>query len=76
MASGSGKLTWANDDDTSTISLRQGDLCSLNEGSVFYVQSNLESERIKLRIYAMFANTDDNTYVSGACLHVYFFHGT
>ncbi|KAL5168551.1 Vicilin-like seed storage protein [Glycine soja] len=59
---GSGKLTWANDDGTSTIRLREGDVCSLNEGSVFYIQSNLEAERRKLRIYAMFTNTDDNTY--------------
>ncbi|KAG5069803.1 hypothetical protein JHK85_002180 [Glycine max] len=59
---GSGKLTWANDDGTSTIRLREGDVCSLKEGSVFYIQSNLEAERRKLRIYAMFTNTDDNTY--------------
>lgn len=67
LASGSGKLTWANDDGTSTIRLREGDVCSLNEGSVFYIQSNLEAERRKLRIYAMFTNTDDNTYVSAGC---------
>ncbi|KAL2348488.1 hypothetical protein Fmac_002488 [Flemingia macrophylla] len=59
---GSGKLTWANDGGTSTIPLREGDLCSLNEGSVFYIQSNLEAERRKLRIYAMFTNTEDNTF--------------
>ncbi|RDX62083.1 Vicilin-like seed storage protein [Mucuna pruriens] len=61
---GSGKLTWANDGGSSTISLREGDLCSLNEGSVFYIQSSLEAERRKLRIYAMFTNTDDSTYDS------------
>ncbi|XP_027362675.1 vicilin-like seed storage protein At2g18540 [Abrus precatorius] len=61
---GSGKLTWAHEGGTSTIQLRQGDLCSLSEGSVFYIQSNLEAERRKLRIYAMFSNTDDNTYDS------------
>ncbi|KAK7309281.1 hypothetical protein RJT34_05865 [Clitoria ternatea] len=60
--SGSGRLTWANDDGTSTIDLREGDICSLNEGSVFYMQSNLDAERRKLRIYAMFANTEDDTY--------------
>ncbi|TKY70363.1 Vicilin antimicrobial peptides 2-2 [Spatholobus suberectus] len=59
---GSGKLTWANDGGTSTIPLREGDLCSLREGSIFYIQSNLDAERRKLRIYALFTNADDNTY--------------
>nr|KYP66731.1 Vicilin-like antimicrobial peptides 2-2 [Cajanus cajan] len=59
---GSGKLTKANDGGTSSIPLREGDLCSLNEGSVFYIQSNLDAERRKLRIYAMFTNTEDNTF--------------
>ncbi|WVZ10642.1 hypothetical protein V8G54_015172 [Vigna mungo] len=59
---GSGKLTWAYDDDTGTIPLREGDVCNLNEGSVFYIQSDLEAERRKLRIYAMLTNTEDNTY--------------
>ncbi|KAL2330205.1 hypothetical protein Fmac_017786 [Flemingia macrophylla] len=58
----SGKLTWENDGGTSTIPLREGDLCSLNEGSVFYIQSNLEAKRRKLRIYTMFTNTEDNTF--------------
>lgn len=71
MASGSGKLTWANDDGTGTIPLREGDLCSLSEESVFYIQSNLEAERRKLRIYAIFTNTEDNTFVS--VTHVFFF---
>ncbi|QCD91005.1 reticulocyte-binding protein [Vigna unguiculata] len=59
---GSGKLTWAHDDDTGTIPLREGDLCNLVEGSVFYIQSDLEAERRKLRIYAMLTNTEDNTF--------------
>ncbi|XP_047152775.1 vicilin-like seed storage protein At2g18540, partial [Vigna umbellata] len=59
---GSGKLTWAHDDDTGTIPLREGDVSNLNEGSVFYIQSDLEAERRKLRIYAMLTNTEDNTY--------------
>jgi len=71
VASGSGKLTWAHDDDTGTIPLREGDLCNLVEGSVFYIQSDLEAERRKLRIYAMLTNTEDNTFVSAT--HVFFF---
>ncbi|KAK7367434.1 hypothetical protein VNO80_09446 [Phaseolus coccineus] len=59
---GSGKLTWANDDGTGTMPLREGDLCNLSEETVFYIQSDLEAERRKLRIYAMFTNTEDNTF--------------
>ncbi|KAK7406656.1 hypothetical protein VNO78_08285 [Psophocarpus tetragonolobus] len=62
VQTGSGKLTQAHDDGTTTIPLREGDVCSLSEGSVFYIQSNLEAERRKLRIYAIFTNTDDNTF--------------
>lgn len=65
---GSGKLTCAEDDHVSRVNLRQGDVGSLRAGSVFYLQSNLEPERKKLRIYAIFANTDDNNYVSSSHL--------
>jgi hypothetical protein len=70
-ASGSGKLSWANEDGTSTIDIREGDVGSLTEGSVFYIHNNLDAQRKKLRIYAMFTNTDDSTFVS--FLHVYYF---
>ncbi|CAI8588729.1 unnamed protein product [Vicia faba] len=59
---GSGKLTWANEDGTGTMDIHEGDVCSLREGSVFYIHSNLESHRKKLRIYAMFTNTDESTF--------------
>jgi len=62
--SGSGKLSWANEDGTSTIDIREGDVGSLTEGSVFYIHNNLDAQRKKLRIYAMFTNTDDSTFVS------------
>ena len=62
--SGSGRLTCADEDGTTRIDLREGDLCKLSEGSAFYIQSNLDTQRKKLRIYAMFANTEDSTYVS------------
>lgn len=69
--SGSGKLSWANEDGTSTIDIREGDVGSLTEGSVFYIHNNLDDQRKKLRIYAMFTNTDDSTFVS--FLHLYYF---
>ncbi|XP_057444971.1 vicilin-like seed storage protein At2g18540 [Lotus japonicus] len=59
---GSGELTFANEGHSRSIHLREGDLCSLPEGTVFYIQSNLEAERRKLRIYAMFTSSDDSTY--------------
>ncbi|KAJ1415290.1 RmlC-like cupin domain superfamily [Sesbania bispinosa] len=59
---GSGRLTYADEDGSDSIHLREGDLCSLREGSAFYIQSSLEPERKKLRIYAMFTNTDDSTF--------------
>ncbi|KAI5439000.1 hypothetical protein KIW84_024656 [Lathyrus oleraceus] len=59
---GSGKLTWSNEDGTGTMDIHEGDVCSLGEGSVFYIHSNLESQRNKLRIYAMFTNTDESTF--------------
>lgn len=45
------------------MDIHEGDVCSLGEGSVFYIHSNLESQRNKLRIYAMFTNTDESTFV-------------
>jgi hypothetical protein len=62
--SGSGKLSWANEDGTGTMDIHEGDVASLKEGSVFYIHSNLEAQRKKLRIYAIFTNTDDSTFVS------------
>ncbi|KAF1861669.1 hypothetical protein Lal_00026080 [Lupinus albus] len=60
---GSGRVTWTVENGgTRRSDLREGDLFKLNEGSVFYINSNLEEDRKKLRIYAMFANTDDTTY--------------
>ncbi|PNY13170.1 vicilin-like protein antimicrobial peptides 2-2-like protein, partial [Trifolium pratense] len=59
---GSGKLSWANEDGTSTIDIHEGDVASLKEGSVFYIHSNLEPQRKKLRIYAIFTNRDDSTF--------------
>ncbi|XP_058759655.1 vicilin-like seed storage protein At2g18540 [Vicia villosa] len=44
---GSGKLTWSNEDGTGTMDIHEGDIGSLGEGFVFYIHSNLESHKKK-----------------------------
>ncbi|XP_054822936.1 vicilin-like seed storage protein At2g18540 [Prosopis cineraria] len=62
VQTGSGKLTWAYDGDTGTVNLRRGDICMIGTGFVFYLQSNLEAQRHKLRVLAIFPNSVDNHY--------------
>ncbi|XP_041008700.1 vicilin-like seed storage protein At2g18540 isoform X2 [Juglans microcarpa x Juglans regia] len=61
---GSGRLSWAEDDDNQMkrVNLRRGDIYMLQAGSIFYVKSRLEPERKKLRIHAIFSNTPDDSY--------------
>ncbi|GKU94573.1 hypothetical protein SLEP1_g8044 [Rubroshorea leprosula] len=59
---GSGTLSWADDDETKTVNLRRGDIYRLQPGSVFYVQSNVDPEMEKLRIHAFFSNADDASF--------------
>lgn len=58
-------MSWAHgkDDKIHTMPIKRGDINRLRPGSVFFVQSDLQTERQKLRIYAIFANTDDDVYV-------------
>ncbi|EPS61382.1 hypothetical protein M569_13415, partial [Genlisea aurea] len=54
---GSGRLSWMDgeDDDAKSVDLRPGDVYGLEEGSIFYLQSYLETlQRNKLRIHAIF----------------------
>lgn len=61
---GSGRLSWGDEDDIKRVAIKRGDLFRLRPGSVFFVQSDLQAERQKLRINAIFAtNTDDDSYV-------------
>lgn len=62
MHVGSGRLSWADEDDIRTLDIRRGDVYRLQPGSVFYIESNLEQEREKLRIDAIFSNTEDDSY--------------
>ncbi|XWS45383.1 hypothetical protein CRYUN_Cryun15aG0132000 [Craigia yunnanensis] len=59
---GSGTLSWTDDNEIRKVNIRKGDIYRLQPGSVFYVQSSLETERAKLRIHAIFSNTEDNIY--------------
>lgn len=56
---GSGRLSFTEGGEMRRLSLRRGDLYRLEEGSIFFLQSNLEAEREKLRVYAIFANNDN-----------------
>ncbi|XP_023927749.2 vicilin-like seed storage protein At2g18540 [Quercus suber] len=60
---GSGRLTWTDTlGEMRRVDLRRGDIYRLKSGSIFYVHSSLQPERLKLRIYAIFTNTDDDLY--------------
>ncbi|KAL3844850.1 hypothetical protein ACJIZ3_002253 [Penstemon smallii] len=58
---GSGRLSWTEENGLKHTDLSRGDVYRLQEGSVFFIQSNLETERQKLRIHALFANSDQDT---------------
>ncbi|KAI4327571.1 hypothetical protein L6164_020013 [Bauhinia variegata] len=62
VQTGSGNLTCADENDVNNINIRRGDIVSLRAGSVFYLQSSWETESTKLRMVAIFGNTEDNTY--------------
>lgn len=66
VVTGSGKLSWTEEDDLKSTNLVHGDVYRLQQGSVFFVQSNLETtetERQKLRIHAIFANSNFDLHV-------------
>ncbi|KAF7135198.1 hypothetical protein RHSIM_Rhsim08G0112800 [Rhododendron simsii] len=54
---GSGRLSWVDEGEMRRVNLQQGDVYRLPTGSVFFLQSNLEQERQKLRIYSLFTNS-------------------
>ncbi|KAJ7952973.1 Vicilin-like seed storage protein [Quillaja saponaria] len=62
VQTGSGRLSWADGEDIVRVELQQGDIYMVRAGSVFHLHSSLEPERQKLRITAIFANTDDDLY--------------
>lgn len=48
---------------TRGVDIRRGDVYRLPPGTVFFIQSNLEPERRKLRICAIFANSEQDLRV-------------
>ncbi|KAJ6378749.1 hypothetical protein OIU78_028888 [Salix suchowensis] len=59
---GNGRLSRTDGREMKGINLRRGDVYRLQAGSVFFVRSNLDSERQKMRIHAIFSNTDEDIY--------------
>ncbi|KAE9466951.1 hypothetical protein C3L33_01148, partial [Rhododendron williamsianum] len=57
LGAGSGRLSWVEEDEMRHVNLQRGDVYRLPMGSVFFLQSNLEQERQKLRIYSLFTNS-------------------
>ncbi|KAF2283517.1 hypothetical protein GH714_011641 [Hevea brasiliensis] len=63
VKAGSGKLSWAEEGrEMKRVNLKTGDVYRLRPGSIFFMQSSLEPERQKLRIYAIYSNTDEDVY--------------
>ncbi|XP_057969521.1 vicilin-like seed storage protein At2g18540 [Malania oleifera] len=56
---GCGTLSWLDEDKMRQVSLHQGDVYRLRSGTVFFLESNLEPERERLQIYALFASSHD-----------------
>lgn len=67
MSVGSGRLSWADEKDTVSLNIKRGDVYRLQPGSIFFMESDLEPEREKLRIHAMFSNIDEESFVRLNC---------
>lgn len=63
LRAGSGKISWTDEDETKKVELKRGDIYRLRPGTFFYIESSLEMERQKLRIYALFANAETDLHV-------------
>ncbi|KAK3033833.1 hypothetical protein RJ639_034251 [Escallonia herrerae] len=64
VQTGGGRLSWTDEDpdedELRRMTLRRGDSYRLRPGTVFFIQSNLEPDRQKLRIYAIFATSNSD----------------
>lgn len=58
------------DDKSQGIRIQRGDVYRLKPGTIFYMQSSLDDERRKLRIYAIFANSEGDLRVRLVCLTI------
>ncbi|KAL6520080.1 hypothetical protein OROHE_017223 [Orobanche hederae] len=61
---GSGKLSWTEEDDVKSTEITRGDVYRLEQGAIFFIQSNLDTdnERQKLRIHAIFPNSKNDLH--------------
>ncbi|KAK4790692.1 hypothetical protein SAY86_017996 [Trapa natans] len=59
---GSGRLTWVDEDDTRRIDIRRGDVYRLPPGTIFHIQSDLQPQQRgeKLGIHAIFINMEES----------------
>ncbi|XP_009590474.1 vicilin-like seed storage protein At2g18540 [Nicotiana tomentosiformis] len=57
---GSGRLTWMDETEQKSVDLRIGDVFRLPFGTIFFIESNLEPARQKLRVYSIFTNSGDD----------------
>ncbi|KAJ9177145.1 hypothetical protein P3X46_012391 [Hevea brasiliensis] len=63
VKAGSGKLSWAEEGrEMKRVNLKTGDVYRLRPGSIFFMQSSLEPELQKLRIYAIYSKTDEDVH--------------
>ncbi|XP_052196559.1 vicilin-like seed storage protein At2g18540 isoform X2 [Diospyros lotus] len=54
---GSGTLSWVDDEEMKRLKLKKGDVYGLQSGTVFFLQSSLEPKQQKLRLHAIFTNS-------------------
>ncbi|KAL3630316.1 hypothetical protein CASFOL_023300 [Castilleja foliolosa] len=61
---GSGKLSWTYEDELKSTEITRGDVFRLEQGSFFFINSNLETEteRQKLRINAIFFDSNNDLH--------------
>ncbi|KAK9265740.1 hypothetical protein L1049_025334 [Liquidambar formosana] len=59
---GSGRLSWTQGEEMVRVRLQRGDVYRLQPGAAFFVQSNLDTQREKLRITAIFASSSDDLH--------------
>ncbi|XP_027178581.1 vicilin-like seed storage protein At2g18540 [Coffea eugenioides] len=57
---GSGNLSYRDEHKRENTTIRRGDVYRLGSGSVFFIQSDVDLERQKLRIYAIFGNAGED----------------
>lgn len=55
------------EDEQKSVDLRIGDVFRLPFGTIFFLESNLDPVRQKLRVYSIFANSGDDLRVLFLC---------